>query len=259
MSIEPRAVTQAFAECGVRPGDVLMLHSDALAAAQLATGTIEERMDALIEGVLAVLGETGTLVMPTFTYSATRDEPFDPENSPSTVGQITEHFRRRPGVLRSRHPIFSIAAVGTWAIQFADSDIHDCFGPGTAFGLLARHDAWLACLGCAFDRLTFVHHVEQMAAVDYRYFKAFRYELIVKGVVETGTMRYFVRDIERNTATRLDRLKAALIENGALKTGAIGRAQLLCVRVSDFTATALTLLKTHSMALIEAGQTTEPT
>lgn len=251
--IDQRAVTDAFVACGVRPGDCLMLHADAFVAAQMPTSSPSQGMDWLLDGVMDALAG-GTLVMPTFTYSATKGEPFAPAITPSDVGRLTEHFRQRPGVLRSRHPIFSVAACGRWAEEFADSAIEDCFGPGTAFDLLMRHDAWLAALGCALDRVTFVHYVEQAHGVSYRYFKEFPFEIDLGGKKTSGTVRYFVRDIHRKTAVHLGRLKARLLAAGLLKVGAIGRAQLLCVRARDFLSEANALLDQQENALIEEGQ-----
>ena len=132
--IDKAVVVEAFAKCGVKEGDCMLLHADAMAAAQLTGVPPDRRVHALLDGVLDVLGQSGTLVMPTFSYSATQDEVFNPKITPSDVGLLTEHFRKRPHVQRSRHPIFSVAAVGPLAKTFADSKIDDCFGEGTACG-----------------------------------------------------------------------------------------------------------------------------
>lgn len=254
MGIDPEAVKAIFAGCGIRRGDVLVLHADALAAAQVSNGTLEEKMEALVEGILELLGPEGTLVMPTFTYSATRGERFDPAETPSTVGQLTEHFRRSPGVLRTRHPIFSFAATGPLAPELARCNLGDCFGPGTAFDLLALRDAWWACLACSFDRVTFVHYLEQLVGVDYRYFKFFPYRVGTAELQEEGTVRYYVRDLDRPTGTRLEALKAALRAEGALASLPFGRARLEAVRSKDFLAAGRKLLAVHPTGLIEEGQ-----
>ncbi|MBV1776291.1 AAC(3) family N-acetyltransferase [Burkholderiaceae bacterium DAT-1] len=253
MQIDAHSFQEALTSCGIQPGDTLMLHADALAAMQIRTGTPSEKMDTLLDGVLAALGSTGTLIMPTFTYSATKGEVFDPELSPSTVGQLTELFRLRSGVKRSVHPIFSVAAYGAKADDYACSVTEDSFGPGTAFDLLNRDNAWIACLACCFDRITFVHYVEQYASVDYRFFKSFPSQILRDGQIESGSVRYLVRHLDRQTVTHLDTLKTELQRTGQLHTADIGRAQLLCVRARDFLNTALGLMKQQPNVLIEEG------
>ncbi len=246
-------IVQAFKLCGVRRGDVLMLHADAIVLAQLPPMTADERFDVLFDALDEVLGPEGTLVMPTFTYSFTKGEPFDVDATPSAVGLLTEAFRTRPGVRRSRDPIFSVAARGPLADRFAKAASDDCFGPTSAFALLAEQDAWLACLGCSLDRLTFTHYVEQAARVDYRSFKTF-HGVRVEGRVETpASARYFVRDLDRDTTIDLSRLKADLVEAATLVTSAVGRVGLSAVRCSAFEAAAVALLARNPSGLIHEG------
>lgn len=247
-------VTEAFRSCGVAPGATLMLHSDAIVAAQFAGDLpAEKRLDLLIEAVLAAIGSQGTLIMPTFTYSFTRNESFDPATSPSMVGAVTEHFRRRPGVRRSENPLFSVAAFGPLAPAFADTAIGDCFGPGSAFDLLLHKDGVIACLGCALDRVTFVHYVEQSRKVGYRYVKRFTGAIVRRGQLEPASVDYLVRDVARETSTDLTRLARQLRETGRLRNAAIGRFGLTVVTARDFFDTASELLATDPSALIREG------
>ncbi len=246
-------IAEAFKLCGVRRGATLMLHADAIVLAQLPLMTAEQRFDVLFDALDDVLGPDGTLIMPTFTYSFTKGEPFEPATTPSAVGLLTEAFRTRPGVRRSGDPIFSVAVRGRLADRFAQAATDDCFGPSSAFAILAEQDAWLACLGCSLDRLTFTHYVEQTVGVDYRDFKTFTGVLVEGGFETPASVRYFVRDLDRDTAIDLSRLKAALIEGGTLATEAVGRVGLSAVRCSAFEAAAKALLTKNPSGLIREG------
>jgi aminoglycoside 3-N-acetyltransferase len=250
----PADVDNALAACGVGAGDVLFLHSDAILTAQFPPAAPEERYDMLIDAVLARLGDAGTLVMPTFTYSFTRDEPFDVDLSPSTVGTITEHFRKRQGVLRSANPMFSVAAFGRFAHVFATSRANECFGRDTAFAKLHQLDGKICCAGCSFDRATFVHYVEERSAVEYRSFKKFTGKVVrADGKPRQMTCRYFVRDLERDTATHLSRLRTKLQDAGKLSVSSIGRVGMVCVSAQDFFETASAMLAADPRALIREG------
>ncbi len=250
----PSDVDGALAACGVEAGDVLFLHSDAILTAQFPPSAPEERYDMLIDAVLERLGNAGTLVMPTFTYSFTRSEPFDVDHSPSTVGAITEHFRKRPGVLRSGNPMFSVAAFGRFAHVFANSRANECFGRDTAFAKLHQLDGKICCAGCSLDRSTFVHYVEERSAVEYRYFKKFTGKVArTDGIRRKMTCKYFVRDLERDTATDLSSLRARLQDAGKLSVSSIGRVGMVCVSAQDFFATAMAMLDADPRALIREG------
>ena len=102
-----------------------MLHSDAIVLSQTKPMPAEDRNNLLFDALDEVLGPKGTIVIPTFTYSATKGKPFIVEETPSTVGDLTEFFRKQPGVLRSCDPIFSVAVRGSKAEEFADVDVEE--------------------------------------------------------------------------------------------------------------------------------------
>ena len=118
------------------------------------------------------------------------------EITPSTVGDLTEYFRKLPDVLRSKDPNFSVAALGAKAEEFANANVSDAFGPGSFFELLDHYNAWIACIACSMDRITFTHYVEQLLCVGYRYFKKFYYTVIHAGEISSGTQKYFARTLE---------------------------------------------------------------
>lgn len=248
--LEAAAIAQAFRDCGISYGDVVMLHSDALFLAQLPPMSPEERYDTLFNVLDEVLGPDGTLVVPTFTYSFTKGEIYSIADTPSTVGVLSEHFRKLVGVKRSHDPIFSIAARGRHAKQFAETGIADCFGPQSAFGLLEAHNAWLVCLGCSLDRITFVHYVEQKAKVNYRYFKSFSGVIEDNGKRTSAEISYYVRDLDRNSVIDLSYLSKRLAGKKLLSSVPVGRVGLSAIRSHDFLEEASLLLANNPSGLI---------
>lgn len=102
-----------------------VLHGDTIVATQLRPMEAPESYNTLIDALLARIGVAGTLAMPTSTYSFTRSEPFDARHLSSMAGAITDHFGKRPGVLRSCNPMVSVAAFGRLAHVFAGSNVTD--------------------------------------------------------------------------------------------------------------------------------------
>jgi aminoglycoside 3-N-acetyltransferase len=125
----------------------------------------------VIRALEEVLGPEGTLVMPAFSFNCFRADapPFDPEESPSTVGLITETFRRQPNVLRSRHPSHSVTARGPDAAFITavhDETMGPCCRSGP-FGKLYELDAGVLFLGCGLSCNTTLHAVEDWAGAPY--------------------------------------------------------------------------------------------
>lgn len=193
-----------------------MVHSDVRGCLHVAGGTVAEKFRTIEAGLAAL---SGTLVMPTFTYSFCRGVPFDVANSPSTVGALTEHFRKQANVRRTRDPIFSCAVLGDlppqwerWLFQTWDVD---CFGDQSIFNYLRNLNATFVFFGVGFEACTFVHHLEQRACVPYRYMKDFG-GIIRDGSEEKQTWAsYFARPLDGSVEYDLGALERRMLIDGS--------------------------------------------
>ena len=248
-------IADAFWQCGIRPGDLVMLHSDAMVAAQFPPMPPEARYDLLIDAILNFLGDDGTLVMPTFTYSFTKNEVFDVCHSPSTVGVITERFRQRSGVLRSPDPLFSLAAQGRLAEVFSRVSDPDCFSRQSGFGLLHQYGGHNVCLGCHLNSgVTFVHYIERCRGVDYRYMKTFSGEIVfATGERRAAQAHYYVRKLDRDSGVDMMRLRHYLSETKRIREVPVGRVGMIAIKTTDFFDAANELLDQDPHALIREG------
>ena len=149
-------------ECmDIKKGDTLLLHS-----ALTSIGKVDGGADTVIDAFLEAIGPEGTLVMSTLTGWFA---PFDAAISPSAVGYLSECFRRREGVLRSLHPVHSVAAFGKYA-DFITRDHDKCetgCGEGTPYLKIAELNGKAILLGVDMDRNTTMHSMEE--AIDARY------------------------------------------------------------------------------------------
>ena len=139
----------------IKRGDILLVHS-ALSSMGFVDGGAETVIDALLE----ITGQEGTVVMSTLTGWV---ESFDAEASPSAVGRISEVFRQRKDAVRSLHPVHSVAAVGKYA-EYITSDHDKCetgCGEGTPYSKLAELGGKVMLLGVDMDRNTIMHSLEE--------------------------------------------------------------------------------------------------
>ena len=248
-------IAAALCQVDVSPSDWVMLHGDAGVAAQLRSIEPAKRLSHFLKGLIDCMAG-GTLLVPAFSYSFTKGESFDVHNTPSGVGQFSEAFRLLPGVKRTRHPIFSVATIGVGADAVMSARLDDCFGPDSVFGLLNQRNAKIVCLGCDFNRVTFVHYVEQAYGVSYRYPKSFSGMVIENGKQTPLTTRYLVRDLALQTSCDLRWLKAEAIRRGALKVSQVGRFPIIAISARGFFSLAIELLRLNEHALIKQGAST---
>ena len=217
-----RDFERALATLGVREGDILCVHSDIATFGKLLVDDRSFVMERICRSLVDAVGSSGSVIMPTFTYSFCNGEVFDVGNSRSTVGALTEYFRLRPDAIRTKHPLFSVAIWGHDKEWFLDVG-RDSFDEDSIFGKLHARNAKILLLGVPFRlACTYVHYIEQRHAVPYRYLKEF------KGIVKIGgqeiptSCTYNVRYLDRNINTDLSRFEVRLLGSGIMRSDRIG-------------------------------------
>lgn len=181
-----------------------------------------------------VLGETGTLVVPTYTMSFCRGEDYDPERSPSTAGPFTELFRQQPDTKRSLDPIMSVASRGPLSERLLKDLPNNCFGKDSVYDRLLRFGGMICAVGVGFRFINVVHHVETMVGVPYRYDKLFRGRVIEHGIAKPVEVTYHVRALVANTQPSLAGLEQEARERGLCRVSAVGRGEVLAIGCEDY-------------------------
>jgi aminoglycoside 3-N-acetyltransferase len=150
-------ITEGLRALGISAGERLMVHSSLSSLGYVAGGA-----PAVVDALLEVLGPEGTLMVPTFTHSAT--EYFDPLESPSKNGAITEAARLRPGALRSLHPTHAVTVIGPDAAELLEGDLEcGALGKGCALDRLAKKGGHILLLGVSHKANSIIHVGEDQA------------------------------------------------------------------------------------------------
>ena len=158
-----------------------MVHSSLSGLGYVAGGA-----HAVVMALLEVLGERGTLAMPTHSgdltdpgswsnppvpeswWDAMRAEmpAYDPALTPTRLmGAIVECFRHVPGVRRSAHPTVSAAAVGPNAEHLvANHELAHGLGESSPQARLYELDGHILLLGVTHANNTSLHLAEYRAA-----------------------------------------------------------------------------------------------
>ncbi len=245
-------IAYSFRNLGILKSDTVMIHGDAGVAAQLVNIEPSLRINELIRQIIGYFSPEGTVVVPTFSYSFTKNEYFDRVNTPSQVGLFSESFRKYSNVRRSNHPIFSVAGIGKNFEKFEKSEINDCFGANTAFDLLYKLGGKIICLGCDFHSgATFVHYIEQRLGVSYRYMKNFSGFIVNDAKKYPLKTSYYVRKLGTNSILDFSFLKKELINQGKLLTSNIGRFQLSVISTNDLLNCLTYLFKENKIIFLK--------
>ncbi|MCI5955165.1 MAG: AAC(3) family N-acetyltransferase [Lachnospiraceae bacterium] len=157
-------------------------------------------MDEVIDKLQELVGEQGTLLFPTFNWDFCKGVAFDYYKTPSRTGALSKAALKRADFQRTAHPIYSFAVWGKFRDELMADKSVDSFGKGTIFEKMFDWDAKVLDIGVTpLQGVTYVHHVEQMVGVPYRYDKAFTADYTdATGVCEKRTYRMYVRDLVKD-------------------------------------------------------------
>ena len=101
--ITDRDFIKGLKDIGVKNGDTIFVHTDVGVFGKLAETNRNKLLESFFEILKESVGEGGTIIIPTFTYSFCEGKDYDPKNSPSTVGIFTEFFRKQFLYISSLH------------------------------------------------------------------------------------------------------------------------------------------------------------
>lgn len=194
--ITEQDIISSLKEHGLRSGDVAMVHSSLS-----RLGNVQGGAATVIRALLEVLGDDGTLVMPSFpargyTYNYLSKNPsFDVRHTPSQMGVITETFRKIKGVKRSMHPTDPVCAIGKETKHLLKGHFLEPtpYNENSPFYKLIVLKGKIVLLGTRLDTVTNLHVPEDMIP-DFKF-----------PVYHPDTFRVKVRDevgIERLVETK---------------------------------------------------------
>ncbi len=160
------AISSDLIDLGIEKGDSVVLHSSFK-----SLGNVNGGIDTFIKAILSVLGDSGTLIVPTLSYSyvSVQNPVFDYLKTPSCVGAVSEFVRLMDGSVRSIHPTHSVAAFGRLADYYTEGHEKDrtpC-GENSPFRKNIESGGKILMLGCNIAHNTTFHALEEMVGVGY--------------------------------------------------------------------------------------------
>lgn len=221
---------------GVRPGDLLLVHSSLSSFGRMAGGA-----DAAARALVDAVGPDGTAFVPVFYWG---DEPFDPETTPSHVGAIPEAFRKLPGAVRSLCPSHSVCGIGPAAPEILEGhDRAHPFGEGSPLWRLLERNCHVLLIGCDHRSSSMIHVAEEKEGVRY--------------LDRTRTVRVKTRDgvadltLRRPGCSRgFNAVDAPMRAAGMIRESRAGNSRLMLMRARDLVETARAILRQNPAGLL---------
>lgn len=182
----------------------------------------ETDLNILIDGIIDIIGEDGTLVFPTFNWSFCGGTPFDYHNTPAKTGSLCKIAMARSDFRRTKHPIYSFTAWGKDTDDLCALTNKSSFGADSPFAYMVEHGYRNLFIDKELEHsYVFVHYAEQSVGNlhdDYRYLKDFTGEYTDEnGVTSTRTYDMNVRALDKDVTNVIYAFEEEFIEKGIMK------------------------------------------
>jgi aminoglycoside 3-N-acetyltransferase len=227
-------IKSALDTFNINLGDSIMVHS----SMSFLDGKPEDIIDLLKKRI----GTNGNVLMPTHPRLTKENDSviYDVSQSKSTVGYLTEAFRKSSDTKRSQHPFSSIAALGKDKEYFLENNLnlnsplpHGIDSPYYKF---AQQGGKAIFLGVTTRRATIMHTPDEVMDADFNipnFFKA--HQVIVKDNGKLiGDYNVRVADLE---IAKLYISKSKVLkdwsDNGILKTIYFNGIPISCVLCNE--------------------------
>lgn len=150
----------------------------------------------IFQAIVNRVGPEGTIICPTFSFNFIKTKVFNTLKSKSDLGYFENFFLNQKRIIRSQHPINSIAVWGK-----NKKIINPCgkfsFGSNSPFSNFINYNVKFLNIGIKLsDTCTYLHHLEHLNGINHRFYKPTRGKIIHKGKSKTDTFYNLVRFIK---------------------------------------------------------------
>ncbi len=181
-----------FESLKIKKGDKIIIHSNIAGLLQFYGNSREDACKVFFSFLKKYLGKKGVIIIPTYNYQFTKNKKFNIETSPSEVGFFSNYLLKKYWKKRTLDPIFSHLIFGKIK-KYNVKRVHlDAFGYDGFFASLLKNNFKILCFCCSTERITFIHFIEYVFKVPYRYVKKFKNFLEYKKIKKKIVYKYFV-------------------------------------------------------------------
>lgn len=190
----------------------------------------------ILEEIFSVFADFGikNILLPTFTFSFCNGNHYNLKESRSKMGALNEYIRMLPNAVRSVDPLMSSVLIGE-DLDLVKNISKSSIGKGSTFDKLhQRENVKFLFFGTKVgDCFTYMHYIEKLMKVNYRYDKKFE-GLIIDGEDSyRDTYELFVRysDIYPGKASYL--YEQMMIDKGISRRLFLGDSSITIVDEPD--------------------------
>lgn len=232
-AISSEDILNALKSVGADDCETLFIHSDIMFGT-LRTGVRRKELLNAIHEQVACLG-VKNLIIPTFTYSFPNNEVYNITTSKTSMGAYNEFVRKQVGRFRTDDPLLSVSVPLSLKCEFDHVSNHS-LGESSALDILHHlENVKFLFLGAEMaDCFTYVHYVEKMLDVPYRFDMGFEGEVIYPNGDSVHRKQYIhTQCYGVKLPPKYEYFENEMEEKGYLKKKRVGDRFISCLSEND--------------------------
>jgi len=241
MKYNYKDIVIALKNSGIKSGDTVFFTTGlGMVGVPSTDVNTQEKLNKLFfDAIKEVLGEKGTMLVPTYSYTfgestITSPAVFDPKTTQSQIGPFTNFFLKQPGVVRSLDPMVSITGFGPRAKEFLDNLPPVSYGEGSTFSRLVKSDAKCCSIGLGPNWVPFIHYADWLYQVPFRYDKFFHGLIKVGKEIKPSSWIYTVKIPAKESIANSHKVGRFAEEAGIWQYALLGRARVYTASCREY-------------------------
>ena len=229
MKFNKQDVLWALEDSGLERGDTVFITTGlGMLGRPDGVSSAEELNQFFFDCFRELLGDEGTILIPTYSYTfggSTLSKPvlYDPAKTPAKIGPFPEFFRQQSGVQRTLDPMMSVSGLGPACDDLFKALPKTSYGKDSIFDRLIKTEAKCCSVGLGANWTPFIHHLDWLMKVPFRYDKIFFGQIKADGKIVDTTWNYFVRMPFDASWPNAHRIGKAATDSGIWRFSPLGR------------------------------------
>ena len=243
----------ALIDVGIQKNDIVHIHNKLFKLGVLENApNINIYYDLIYEGYFSVIGNSGSIVVGTYTTNCGRfGDPFVYENSYCINGGFNEYLLKRKDSLRSLHPINSFTAAGRLKNVLCTNNGISNYGLKSPVGKFVNLGAKLLFVGDDYSNSVLIHYIEQNYGLPYCYNKLLDIPFYKNNELIHTKFTANVRYLHLNIELDKIKIKSLLDERKLVHSVKLGDAYLHSIYSKDYIKCCLDLIENDPFGLLK--------
>lgn len=224
---------ESLVRVGAADCETLFIHSDIMFGTPAKGFRRNDLLETFYQSIVSL--HVPNVIIPTFTYSFCNHEDYNVLTSKTSMGSFNEYCRKKENRYRTLDPLLSLSVPENLRVLFENVGEHS-LGRGCGLDIVHQmKDVKFLFLGANLAGcFTYVHYVEKMLDVPYRFDMPFEGNVIDEnGAVQRRRQYIHTQCAGIQLPERYDYFEKDLLAKGKLKQCQYGDKFISCISEKD--------------------------